>query len=58
LAAIDLKMRITLEDYDSHDDILDAGNNRLSAEQRAARRPTQDQFGPSIETASWARDRT
>jgi hypothetical protein len=48
LAAIDLEMRITLEDYDNHDDVLDAENNRLSADQRTVRRATQDQFAAQL----------
>src|SRR4029077_11990554 len=37
LAAIDLEMRITLADYDSHDDVLDAENHRLAADEQAGR---------------------
>ena len=44
LAAIDVEMRITLAAYDNHDDVLDAEESRLSAEQRAARQATQDRF--------------
>jgi transcriptional regulator with XRE-family HTH domain len=49
LAAIDLEMRITLADYDSHDDVLDAENHRLSADERAARRATQDEFTAQLQ---------
>jgi transcriptional regulator with XRE-family HTH domain len=48
LAAIDLEMRITLEAYDNHDDVLDAEDKRLSADQRAVRRATQDQFAAQL----------
>jgi transcriptional regulator with XRE-family HTH domain len=44
LAAIDLEMRITLEAYDNHDDVLDAEHARLSVDERAARRAAQDLF--------------
>ena len=46
LAAIDLEMRITLEVSDNHDDVVDAQDNRLSADQRAARRPTRKTNSP------------
>lgn len=36
LAAVDLDMRIRLESYDDHDDILDANYAAMSPEQRAA----------------------
>ena len=36
LAAVDLDMRIRLEDYDDHDDVLDANYAAMTAEQRAA----------------------
>jgi transcriptional regulator with XRE-family HTH domain len=36
LAAIDLELRITLEACDNHDDVLDAEDKGLSADQRAA----------------------
>jgi transcriptional regulator with XRE-family HTH domain len=48
LAAIDLEMRITLEAYDNHDDVLNTEDQRLSAEQRAARRATQDRFAAQL----------
>jgi transcriptional regulator with XRE-family HTH domain len=48
LAAIDLEMRITLEAYDNHDDVLDAEHARLSADQRASRRATQDLFANEL----------
>ncbi|MGH3636392.1 helix-turn-helix transcriptional regulator [Mycobacterium sp.] len=44
LAAIDLELRITVADYDAHDDILDADVARLSASQRRERRRTQGEF--------------
>ncbi|WP_232065336.1 hypothetical protein [Mycobacterium shinjukuense] len=37
-------MRITLEGYDNHDDVLDAEHARLSADQRASRQAAQDLF--------------
>ena len=46
LAAIDLEMRITLEASDNHDDVVDAQDNRLSADQRAARRATRKTNSP------------
>jgi transcriptional regulator with XRE-family HTH domain len=48
LAAIDLEMRITLESYDNHDDVLDAEDTRLSADQRASRRAAQDRFAGQL----------
>lgn len=36
LAAVGLEMRIRLEDYDDHDDVLDAQYATLTGEQRAA----------------------
>ena len=36
LAAVDLDMRIRLEPYDDHDDVLDANYAALTPEQRAA----------------------
>ncbi len=44
LAALNLEMRITLADYDSHDDIFDAEAARLSSDQRTRRREAQDRF--------------
>jgi transcriptional regulator with XRE-family HTH domain len=44
LAALNLEMRITLANYDSHDDVLDADGARLSAGEHAARRGAQDRF--------------
>ena len=44
LAAIDLELRITVADYDAHDDILDGDLARLSASQRQQRRRAQDEF--------------
>jgi len=44
LAALNLQIRITLADYDSHDDALNAHDARLSAEQRARRHAAQDHF--------------
>lgn len=34
LAAVGLEMRIRLDDYDDHDDVLDANHAALAAEQR------------------------
>lgn len=36
LAAVELEMRIRLEDYDDHDDVLDATYAAITAEQQAA----------------------
>jgi hypothetical protein len=44
LAAVDFQLRITLSDYDPHDDILDNADARLSTAQRARRRNAQDRF--------------
>jgi transcriptional regulator with XRE-family HTH domain len=44
LAALNLEMRITLTDYDTHDDVLDNETARLSATERANRRNAQDRF--------------
>lgn len=44
LAAVDLEVRVRLAPYDTHDDILDATEARLTAKQRQARDRTQDAF--------------
>lgn len=44
LAAVDLELRISVADYDAHDDILDGDVARLSASQRQHRRREQDGF--------------
>lgn len=44
LAAVDLEMRIRLEPYDDHDDVLDATQARLTPEQRALREKSMDEF--------------
>lgn len=44
LAALDFDMRITLADYDTHDDVLDAEDARLTARERANRHKAQDRF--------------
>jgi transcriptional regulator with XRE-family HTH domain len=44
LAAVDLEMRVRLAPYDNHDDVLDATEAGLTAEQRDARDRTQDAF--------------
>jgi transcriptional regulator with XRE-family HTH domain len=36
LAAVDLELRIRLDDYDDHDDVLDAHYAAMTAEQKAA----------------------
>lgn len=36
LAAVDLEMRIRLDDYDDHDDVLDANDAAMTPEERAA----------------------
>jgi transcriptional regulator with XRE-family HTH domain len=48
LAATDLEMRITLEEYDNHDDVLDAEHARLSVNERAARWAAQDLFADQL----------
>jgi transcriptional regulator with XRE-family HTH domain len=50
LAAVDLEPRITLEQYDAHDDVLDADDSRLDGAQRAARRVAQDKFVAELRT--------
>jgi transcriptional regulator with XRE-family HTH domain len=44
LAAVDLELRITVDDYDSRDDVLDARDARRTGAQRGARRASQDRF--------------
>lgn len=44
LAAVNLELRITVADYDAHDDILDRDTARLNASQRRERRRAQDEF--------------
>jgi transcriptional regulator with XRE-family HTH domain len=44
LAAADLELRTRIEDYDRHDDALDAEWERMSAAQRRRARRTQDRF--------------
>ena len=44
LAALDLELRITVADYDAHDDILDDDVARLTAAQRHERYRAQDDF--------------
>lgn len=44
LAAADVELRPRLEPYDDHDDVLDALDARLSAEQREERIAAQDRF--------------
>lgn len=48
LAAIDQELRIQLAPFDSHDDIIDATEQRLSADDQAHRRTTQDQFAAQL----------
>lgn len=48
LAAIDQELRIHLAPYDSHDDILDATQQRLSADEQARHRAIQDQFAAQL----------
>lgn len=50
LAAVELEPRITLEQYDAHDDVLDAAESRLNDAQRAARRIAQDKFAAELRT--------
>jgi transcriptional regulator with XRE-family HTH domain len=44
LAAADLELRTRIEDYDDHDDVLDAESSRMSAAQRRRLRRGQDLF--------------
>jgi transcriptional regulator with XRE-family HTH domain len=44
LASVDLEMRVRLEPYDNHDDILDATAARLTPAERAAGDEAQDAF--------------
>lgn len=48
LAAVDLEMRTSLVPYDVHDDVLDATENRLSAEELEVRQTNQDQFASAL----------
>lgn len=48
LAAADLEMRITLEDYDSHDDVLDASDAARTVRERSIRREVQDEFAEAL----------
>ena len=43
-AAADLELRSRLEDYDNHDDVLDAQRGKASAAQRARVRAAQDRI--------------
>lgn len=44
LAAVDLELRIGLDRYDPHDDVLDAEDARLTVDERRARHRAQDEF--------------
>jgi transcriptional regulator with XRE-family HTH domain len=44
LAAVDLEMRIRLEPYDDHDDVLAATQDRLTPAQRALGDKSMDEF--------------
>lgn len=44
LAAADLELRTRLEDYDDHDDVLDARRAKTPVATRRKIRATQDQF--------------
>ena len=48
LAAVDLEMRVRLAPYDDHDDVLDATEAGLTAQQREARDRIQDDFLASL----------
>lgn len=48
LAALDLELRITVADYDAHDDILDDDVARLTAAQRHVLTGTQDEHEGGI----------
>ncbi|KZS70838.1 hypothetical protein A4G29_20240 [Mycobacterium kansasii] len=58
LAAVDLELRITVKDYDSHDNVLDAKDARLTDDarltggQRAAQRASQEEFVAKIRRGS------
>jgi transcriptional regulator with XRE-family HTH domain len=43
-AAADLELRTRLEDYDDHDDVLDARRAKMTAAERAQVRAAQDRF--------------
>lgn len=51
LAALDLELRITVADYDSHDDVLDTDDAVLTVEQRAERHRAQDRFVAGVRTS-------
>lgn len=51
LAAIDLELRITVADYDAHDDILDGDVARRPASQRRDRRRAQEEFVAQLREA-------
>jgi transcriptional regulator with XRE-family HTH domain len=44
LAAVDMDLRIDLGEYDACDDVRDAEEAQLTAEERAARHALQDEF--------------
>lgn len=48
LAAVDLELRISLDAYDSHDDVLDAQDARLMPAERAARHHAQADFAAAL----------
>lgn len=48
LAAIDQELRIQLAPYDSHDEIIDVTEQRLSADEQAHRAAIQDQFATQL----------
>jgi transcriptional regulator with XRE-family HTH domain len=48
LAAVGQELRITVGNYDPHDDILDTDDARLTNTQRNARRATQDEFSAQL----------
>jgi transcriptional regulator with XRE-family HTH domain len=52
LAAADLELRIRLDDYDDHDDILDAHTAQRTPEQRATKKAHQDALVHSFRTAT------
>lgn len=47
LAAADLELRTRLEDYDPHDDVLDAQRATRTATEQRRTSPTQDRFAAS-----------
>nr|VTP01801.1 anaerobic benzoate catabolism transcriptional regulator [Mycobacterium riyadhense] len=49
LAAVGLELRIILDNYDAHDDVLDIDEAQLSQEQRRVRRAGQDELAARMQ---------